>query len=51
MELNRQSWKIKVVFGRLVIADVKARTVYDRDELLNSANGRHFGGKYNFGVC
>ena len=33
-----KSWKLKLCFSRLVIADVKARTVYNRDKLLNSTN-------------
>ena len=27
-----KSWKIEVMFGRFVIADVKARTMCNRDE-------------------
>ena len=34
-----KSWKLKLCFSRLVyIADVKARTVYNRDKLSNSTN-------------
>ena len=38
-----KSWKIKVLFGRSVTADDKTRITHE-GELLNSANGMHFGG-------
>ena len=36
------SWTVMEMFGRLVIAGVKARTMQDRDKWLDSANGMHF---------
>ena len=42
MEFNCLSWKGMEIFGRLVIAGVKARTMQVRDKWLDSGNGMHF---------